>query len=59
MEKLPPQLPYYSLMLAAFLTAFGAAVGAATGARPRWFFLHAAGLAQRRRVRTPGANQLT
>lgn len=44
MEKLPPQLPYYILMLAAFLTAFGAAVGAATGARPRWFFLHAAGL---------------
>lgn len=44
MLELPPQLPYYVLLLAALLTAFGAAVGAATGARARWFFLHSAGL---------------
>ena len=45
LPPLPPQLPYYVIMLAVLWTAFGAGLGAVSGARPRWFLLEAAGLA--------------
>lgn len=44
LEVLLTQMPYYVLALAAFTTALAAGLGAWTGARPRWFFLQAAGL---------------